>query len=273
MGFLKRVPIVLVLAACGLAAGEANAQATLGLAAAGPVNPGNGYPQYYQDRTGLALAPCLDITTPGDFCGLLAGGVIPDPTAPIVFPTNFPSEFFYWLAKTTFDLPATAGVLPAAVGPAKGAALTGTLTVKPTAVPLAGGPGGGGGGGGGGGCGGGGGGGTCAGKVTFILALEGTFPPPVTVQPNKQIVFARFRLRITGGLVPGATYTVTHPYGVQTFLADPAGTINFTDDQGCLGAPCDFNSVLSTTNAGPFLAWDSSAPAAPAGFLGDPGVN
>ena len=62
-----------------------------GLVAAGPVNPANGFPDWYRDTNGLDLAPCLDPQDPN--CG---GAVAaPDNTAPIVFPDNFPDEFFY----------------------------------------------------------------------------------------------------------------------------------------------------------------------------------
>src|SRR3989441_982531 len=63
------------------------------------------------------------------------------------------------------------------------------------------------------------------------------------------------------------------PFGVQSFVASATGTINFTVDQGCpLGTPlpCNFSSVLPTTNAGPFLTWDPATPPAPTpGFIGD----
>jgi len=87
-----------------------------------------------------------------------------------------------------------------------------------------------------------------------------------------QAVFARFRFRVNGGLVPGATYTVTWPLGVKTFVASATGTINFTDDQGCGATPpaCNFTSVLTTTNAGPLLGWDSGATA---GFIGNPNID
>src|SRR5439155_1608879 len=95
--------------------------------------------------------------------------------------------------------------------------------------------------------------------------------------PGSQVVFARYRVRVVpNGLVPGATYTVTAPFGVKSFVADAAGSINFTQDDGCpLGTPlpCDFASVLPTTAAGPFLTWDpASAPLPPAGFIGDPAI-
>ena len=84
-----------------------------------------------------------------------------------------------------------------------------------------------------------------------------------------QSTFGRFRLRVSG-LVSGATYTVTHPFGVQQVVAT-GGTINLTENVGCAvpPGPCDFTAALPTT-IGPFLRWDPAvAPAAPAGFVGD----
>jgi hypothetical protein len=213
-------PLAIVLAAaCSLGAGEAFAQAQ-GLAAVGPVDPGNGYPQFYQDQAGQALEPCLDNVTPGDPCAIVALGAVPNPTQPIVFPTNFPNETFYWTANSR------------------------VLNV-------------------GGG----------RGKANVIMALEGAFGNTAGVLvPGQQITFARFRFRVTAGLIPGSTYTLTYPFGVKTFVASATGTINFTEDQGCGLVPpaCNFSSVLPTTNAGPFLAWDATAPAPPAGFIGVP---
>lgn len=216
--------IIGLAAASSLGAGEAFAQAQ-GLFAVGPTDPANGYPTFYQDHAGQALAPCLDNVTPGDPCGILALGSVPNPTAPIVFPTNFPNEFFYSL---------TSGRIRAVPGNNK---LNATLT----------------------------------------MALEGAFGNTAgTVVPGQQITFARFRFRVTDGLTAGATYTLTYPFGVETFVASSNRTINFTRDQGC-GAPvppaCNFASVLTTTNVGPFLRWDATAPAPPAGFLGDPAVD
>src|SRR5215471_2939737 len=216
--------IIVLAAASSLGAGEAFAQAQ-GLFAVGPTDPANGYPQYYQDHAGQALAPCLDTVTPGDPCGIVALGNFPNRLAPIVFPTNFPNEWFYWMASAR---------------------------IQPV-------------------------GGNKSFRADLTLALEGAFGNTAgTVAPGQQITFARFRIRVTGGLVPGATYTLTYPFGVQTFVASSTGTIYFTEDQGC-GAPvppaCNFASVLPTTNAGPFLRWDATAPAPPAGFLGDPAVD
>ena len=216
--------IIVLAAASSLGAGEAFAQAQ-GLFAVGPTDPANGYPQYYQDHAGQALMPCLDNVTPGDLCGILLLGNLPNPSGPIVFPTNFPNEFFYSLAKARIS------------------GVPGNNNLR----------------------------------ADLTLALEGAFGNAAgTVVPGQQITFARFRLRVTAGLVPNTTYTVTHPFGVATFVSSSTGTINFTSDQGC-GVPvppaCNFASVLPTTNVGPFLRWDATAPAAPAGFLGNPAVN
>src|SRR5215475_13721814 len=73
-----------------------------GLAAAGPVDPANGFPQFYQDKAGLSLAPCLDQVA-GDPCVL--AGTIPNPSAPITFPTNFPDESFYAAADADIGPP------------------------------------------------------------------------------------------------------------------------------------------------------------------------
>ena len=65
-----------------------------GIVTVGPVNPSNGFPDWYRDTNGVDLMPCVD---PQDkFCG---GAVAaPDNTAPITFPDNFPDEFFYMSA-------------------------------------------------------------------------------------------------------------------------------------------------------------------------------
>src|SRR5262249_48608942 len=64
----------------------------------------------------------------------------------------------------------------------------------------------------------------------------------------------------------------TGPFGSQSLVATGTGTINFTVDQGCpLGTPlpCNFASVVPTTNAGPFLTWDTTIPIPPPGFISD----
>ena len=117
-----------------------------------------------------------------------------------------------------------------------------------------------------------------AGTALLANALEGAFGGPTGTPADgagAQIVFARFRFRVNGGLTPGATYTLTGPLGSRAFVADAAGAINFTDDRGCGAAPpaCDFSLALLQPNVGPFLTWDAAAPAPPAGFIGDPAID
>lgn len=104
---------------------------------------------------------------------------------------------------------------------------------------------------------------TGGGDALLTLALEGGFANGAVVAGD-QITFARLRLRVDG-LVPGAVYTFTHPYGVEVLPADGTGGINITND---LGADGGFNAVFNQM-AGPFLVWDETAPAPPAGYIGD----
>src|SRR5437867_1243163 len=207
-----------VVACVMLTATLASAQQAQGLTAVGAPDPANGYPKWYIDRNGVQLAPCL-VTPADDPCAL--AGTFPNPAAPIVFPTNFPDEFFYMGATARID--GIGGV----------------------------------------------------GRADLGYALEGAFGGATGTAADgagAQIVFARFRLRVTAGLVPGETYTMTAPYGTQSFVAAATGTITFTSDQGCAAAPCNFASLLTNTNVGPFVRWDATS-APPAGFIGQPAVD
>ena len=59
----------------------------------------------------------------------------------------------------------------------------------------------------------------------------------------------------------------------DTFTAEAGDrNINFTEDIGCAAAPCGFAQALQG-RIGPFLTWNpAQAPAPPAGFIGNPGV-
>jgi K319-like protein len=108
-----------------------------------------------------------------------------------------------------------------------------------------------------------------AGRAVITLALEGAFGSG-PVKAGDQMVFARIRIRLNS-LQPGATYTITHPYGVDQEVAEADGTVNFTEDVGL--APGVFTGALDG-RIGPFLKWDPAvAPAAPVGYIGDPNVD
>ena len=97
--------------------------------------------------------------------------------------------------------------------------------------------------------------------------------------PPEMSVFQRVRFRFNT-TSPGV-FTITHPFGQQTFTVASVGAgfeINDTVDAGCFGsqfntcndgiAP-EFDAAL-TGPMGTFLEWDPAvAPAAPAGFIGD----
>ncbi len=205
--------------------------ATAAIQAAGPIDPVNGFPVWYQDNNNLALEACL--AGPDGLADPLC--VLPTipplepnftPALPISFPNNFPTEFFYWIVDSD--------VAPAGL--------------------------------------------TGAGRVRFRYALEGAFVSP-DPQPNQQIAFLRVNLQPISDLVPGATYTVTHPFGQFALVAaqpiQPAitgVTPRHRDEDGAFGPPLTDITAASfltatTTNIGPFLRQVNPVP--PAGYIGD----
>ncbi len=68
--------------------------------AAGPIDDSNGFPASYQDLLGTTVIPCLDGSDPN--CVLPGAGEEEgfDPSQPTALGTNFPSEFFYWIAES-----------------------------------------------------------------------------------------------------------------------------------------------------------------------------
>ncbi len=112
----RRAPVALLvpgllLAAVGVAlagpAGSILSQDPVGpsgLAKAGPVNPANGFPDWYKDKEGVALEPCLDPKDP-----MCIMGTVADPDAPLKLESadpaqnNFPDEFFYFNGGSALD--------------------------------------------------------------------------------------------------------------------------------------------------------------------------
>ncbi|GIE93756.1 hypothetical protein Ari01nite_12210 [Paractinoplanes rishiriensis] len=98
------------------------------------------------------------------------------------------------------------------------------------------------------------------------LDLEGAFAGEVAAEGD-QIVFGRVRIRFDAN--QGERYRITHPYGIDDIVADDRG-VNMTEDIGI--AAGNFGLAMNS-RVGPFLRWDPAvAPAAPAGYTGDPGV-
>jgi hypothetical protein len=118
------------------------------------------------------------------------------------------------------------------------------------------------------------------GDAQLVMAMEAAFGSREEVRAGDQMAFGRIRVRVDN-LVIGEEYTVTHPYGTDTFIAEDngrtderrAGEINVTEDLGCAGgvlAPCKWDElVVGKNRVGPFLKWDEGAPA---GYVGNPNV-
>jgi hypothetical protein len=143
------------------------------------------------------------------------------------------------------------------------------------------------------------------GRGRLVLAKEAAFTTEEATIGN-QITFSRIRIRIDG-LTAGASYTITHPYGVVTLIADGDGTAAFNlatadggdaaaTDGGAVmqasgpgsggGGGSTFNGEIDTTEdigIGPsdfraalngkfstYLRWPTGAPA---GYIGDPNVD
>ncbi len=191
----------------------------------------DGFPRWYQDDGDLAnpalagtrVSQCLDVNNP--YCVVLGDAGF-NPALPVVFPTNYPVEAFYYLADAN------------------------AMTVQD--------------------CG-------AAGKFTLRFAIEQSFATGAVVAGG-QMTFARQRVTITGGLCPSTSYLLKHPYGQTTLNVDATGAITAkggTVDVGCIpaaGQACDFDLAVETTVSDRYLRWDATAPAAPAGYLGDPAV-
>lgn len=105
--------------------------------------------------------------------------------------------------------------------------------------------------------------------VLVVMAAEATYASAVPAD-GQQFPFTRLRLRVDVSQ-PGI-YTVEHPYGVKTYtvtaVTDNSGRplrreINDTADIGLLANASNQGVV------GPWLTWDATLPAPPAGFIGD----
>jgi hypothetical protein len=106
------------------------------------------------------------------------------------------------------------------------------------------------------------------GKAVLTLGLEAAFAQGPAA-PGDQVVFARTRVVVKGGPA-NTTLTFKHPFGELTIDTDGSGAGRLVQDIS--PAVGNFNAALAG-NFGPFLKWDPAvAPAAPAGYVGDPGI-
>jgi hypothetical protein len=104
----------------------------------------------------------------------------------------------------------------------------------------------------------------------FVSAQEAAFGG-AGATAGEQATFGRVRVRLRG-VRPGASYTVTQPYGTDTYVADDRGQVFVTEDIGCFDAPCDFTKPYDSSVTS-YLRWDPSVGAeAPEGYTGDPNV-
>ncbi|MGW4946378.1 PKD domain-containing protein [Actinoplanes sp. NPDC004185] len=103
-------------------------------------------------------------------------------------------------------------------------------------------------------------------RATVGLDLEGAWATDA-VKEGDQMVFGRVRIRFAAPT--GERYRITHPYGIDE-LVSANGAVNSTEDVGTV--PGAFGGALNS-RIGPFLKWDPAvAPAAPAGYTGNPAV-
>lgn len=101
-----------------------------------------------------------------------------------------------------------------------------------------------------------------SGKARLSLAQEATNPA------GGRAAFMRRRVTIVGA-TPNTTYRVTEPFGNLTLTTDGLGNAKDTVDTGCTLGPCPSFAGALTGEIGPFLTWDPTPPAPPAGFIGD----
>ena len=112
-------------------------------------------------------------------------------------------------------------------------------------------------------------------RARFVAAQEATFGG-LSEEPKagEQIAFGRVRVRLNG-MRAGASYTVTHPYGGGTYVADDRGRVFVTEDIGCFDLPCDFTKPYDSSVSN-YLRWDTTAGGGAAelepGYVGNPDV-
>ncbi|GEM_PF-4915040 len=188
----------------------------------------NSYPTWYRDDNGIMIVPCLDGTDPR--CVLPGAGEEPEIWNPAL-PTDFPDA----PGDTAFNFPSEFFYWIAE---------SDFLTTDPDDLDGDG----------------------NNGKAGIRFAVEGAFLNELPA-PGDQMVFGRIRVT-ANELQPNSTYTVTHPYGVDTYQTNDLGIVTRgegTEDIGCVASLCDFSLALPSRVFGSFLRHNN----APEGYLGD----
>lgn len=102
------------------------------------------------------------------------------------------------------------------------------------------------------------------GRARVIMALEAAFGGAGKPALGANVVFARIRVRMDD-LIPGATYSVDHPYGeFVDLIAHDRGRVFHTVDMGITEG--DPYAVLRSGEVAPFLRKTSVTPG---GYIGD----
>ena len=114
------------------------------------------------------------------------------------------------------------------------------------------------------------------GQASLLMSVEGAFDPAAGNAPTT----AGLILIQADGLRPNTVYTVIFPYGKFRVTTNERGQFprnaQTLREAGCdlePGETCDFSLALRSQVFNNFLRWDPAvAPAAPAGYHGDPNV-
>jgi hypothetical protein len=205
------------------------------------VSTQNGFPLWYQDAAGNRIEQCID---PADAnCALVASDFF-NPTLPIVFPSSG-EACAAPVDPTKCNFP---DEFFYASADSDRVQLPGCGALSPPGFAL------------------------------LRVALEGAFgTADGSPAPGQQLVFARTRVVVRGGLCPNTAYTFRTPFGNIPLTTDDTGGVRpnvGTTDIGCLaGTPgaCDFHAALAgslfgSAAQGGFLR---SVPQPAGGYLGD----
>ncbi|MCQ4347454.1 Ig-like domain-containing protein [Pseudomonas stutzeri] len=193
-----------VVTAWGLLAGVSGmALADLMAVDPGPYTAATGkFPLWYQDHNDLALELCRSRAvgpSGGYLCTLIPEPGVYDDRQPMVFPSNWPSELFWFLAETSLP---NSGINNYSL-------------------------------------------------EVYVAGIEAAFANELPRDGDQQ-AFARIRIRAAVPNNRTGTYTVTHPYGVETVNVTQGGrrAINLTRD---IGVGENFTGALNGA-VGPFLS-------------------